>query len=46
MTTPLSGGRYIRDTKTGERIRVAEEQTAEPAAQPARAADKSKGKAE
>ena len=26
MTTPLSGGRYIRDKKTGARVRVPEEQ--------------------
>lgn len=26
MTTPLSGGRYIRDKKTGQRVRVPEEQ--------------------
>lgn len=26
MTTPLSGGSYIRDKKTGQRVRVPDEQ--------------------
>ena len=26
MTTPLSGGSYIRDKKTGQRVRVPEDQ--------------------